>query len=159
MRRNVLLYLLVLPLLAAAGPLVPAAWAQGIPGGADSPELQAQSMPVPVSEAAAPKVDPRIRLALARTEKSEWSYAGVGRNIVLNGEEPAEIRFPVLIRTTLSDAELAELGANPDSRSGDIVTAEVLPGDIDRLASHPGILRIEASYWLAPTLDLSLIHI
>lgn len=146
----------VILFLAVSWAFIPTASAQISASGPVPGESEVLSMPVPVSELAAEKIDPRIRLLMARTDKTMLACAGMGRTIVLSGESVSGIRFPVLIRTSLSDEELAGLGAIAESRAGDIVTADVLPDNIDGLASHPGVHRIEASYWLAPALDVSI---
>lgn len=116
----------------------------------------ALALPHSIQPQAACKVDPRILFALAQQRRSEVSLSQVGRQIVMLGTSEDALTFPVLMRTTLDDAQLASLGAPPDSRAGDIVTATVRAADIDRLASDPGVLAIEASAWLAPTLDMSI---
>ncbi len=146
----------IIPVLAVSWASVMTASGQDVADMPDALALTAVSVPVPLSETAAARVDPRIRLVMSLAGKTESAYAGIGRSMVLAGESPSAIRFPVLVRSSLSDGELAALGAIVESRAGDIVTAEVLPGNMDRLASHPGVLRVEGSYWLAPSLDVSI---
>ena len=105
---------------------------------------------------AARKIDPRLLLALAQPEKSAASLQTMGKRLPILGTGPADLRFPVLIRSSLTDRELAELGAAPDSRAGNITTAEVREQDVARLASDSRLEVIEASYWLHPTLDVSV---
>ncbi len=156
MSRNTVACSLILTVLAVFCAYVLQANGEDVAGRPGAPVLTAVSVPVPLSETAAARVDPRIRLVMSLPGKTESAYAGIGRSMVLAGESPSTIRFPVLVRSSLSDGELAALGAIVESRAGDIVTAEVLPVDMDRLASHPGVLRVEGSYWLAPSLDVSI---
>ncbi len=105
---------------------------------------------------AARKIDPRILSVLAQPEKTARALRPAGRRIVLLEESPGEISFPVLIQSDLTDADLAALGAAPDSRAGDIVTARVRAKDLEIVAANPEVRAIEASYRLDPLLDVSV---
>ncbi|MFN8547303.1 MAG: S8 family serine peptidase [Candidatus Eisenbacteria bacterium] len=105
---------------------------------------------------AARKIDPRILLTMAQPRKTPDGLKEMGKRLPILGTSATDLRFPVLIRSSLSDRELAALGAPPDSRAGDITTAEVDQNDLVRLASDPRLQVIEASYWLEPTLDVSV---
>lgn len=133
------------------------AWAVPVfgPGeaAASAPEIR---LAVPLSDGAAAKVDPAIRLALSIPNKSLRTLAPIARNIEIGGTSPADPRFPVLIRTSMSDAELAAIGVARDSRAGDIVTAVVSAEDLEALASDPRVSLIEASRRLLPALDASI---
>ncbi|MEZ4653423.1 MAG: hypothetical protein R3E12_07440 [Candidatus Eisenbacteria bacterium] len=112
--------------------------------------------PTGVSAAAATKIEPRLLLAMAMPRQDEGILARMGQRIPMMGRAADDITFPVVIQSTLSDAELADLGAKPDSRVGNLVTARVAEFDLGRLASDPHVQAIEAAYWLASTLDVSI---
>ncbi len=110
----------------------------------------------PLSPAAGGKIDPRLLAALALNPARPTTQAGTAGPAVQamgSGEGPA---FPVLVRATLTDAELVALGAQVHSRVGDLVTATVAAQDLDRLAGHPDVHAVEAPYRLVPTLDASI---
>ncbi|MCC7144153.1 MAG: S8 family serine peptidase [Candidatus Eisenbacteria bacterium] len=109
-----------------------------------------------LTAAAASKIDPRLLLTMAQPVRTPSGLAGMGRRMPILGTSMQDLRYPVLIRSDLSDRELAALGAAPDSRAGEITTAEVSERDIPRLAAHPGVQAVEASYWLQPTNDVSV---
>ncbi|MBU1700448.1 MAG: S8 family serine peptidase [Candidatus Eisenbacteria bacterium] len=107
---------------------------------------------------AAAKLDPQLIMAtgLANKAMSATALKPIGERIVILGESLDDLIYPVLIRTDLSDMELAALGARPDSRAGGIVSAVIHDRDLGRLASHPGVKAIEPSYWMNANLDLSI---
>lgn len=105
---------------------------------------------------AAAKVDPRIRFAMAIRAHAPEAIAPMGRRIVVLGKTADELEFPVLVRTRLSDAELAAIGAPPDSRVGNIVTSKIAISDMERVAADPGVEAIEASAWLDNKLNVSI---
>lgn len=102
------------------------------------------------------KVDPWLRLALATPGRSLQRLTPVARNIELAGSSLDDLRYPVLLRTVLTDAELAARGVIPDSRAGDIVTATLTQGQLGTLAADPAVTLIEASRWLPSALDVSV---
>ncbi len=114
-----------------------------------------ESMRVPLA-AGAGKVDPWLRLALATPGHSVARLMPVARNIEIAGSSLDDLRYPVLLRTTLDDAELVARGVVPDSRAGDIVTATLTPGQLGMLAADPAVSLIEASRWLPSALDVSV---
>ncbi len=123
---------------------------------AEQPAGAALTLSTGLEPAAAGKIDPRIRFAMAMRPADSSVLAPMGRRIVLLGKSAEEIEFPVLIRTRLSDAQLAAIGAPPDSRAGEIVTARVAMEDLAGLAADPGVEAIEASAWLSSDLDVSI---
>lgn len=110
----------------------------------------------PLAPAAAAKVDPRLLGALAYPRDTEEFLQGTATQIAIQGTSLEDLTFPVLVRSTLTDAELAALGAPPDTRVGDIVTTRVREDALARLASDPGVQAIEASYRLDPALNISV---
>ncbi|MFB3910345.1 MAG: S8 family serine peptidase [Candidatus Eisenbacteria bacterium] len=151
--KNLTSRMALLLLLPLALPMGSAARAEGMDTTHGERSL---SRPLPVSREAARKLDPRLLLTLATPEKNARTLAPLGRQIRLLGDSFEEIRYPVLIRTSLSDAELAALGAEPDSRVGDIVTAVVTAETLELLGSDPGIDAVEASYRMEANLDVSV---
>ncbi len=109
-----------------------------------------------LTAAAASKVDPRLKMALAQPRHDDSYVTSAGRLLPIFGETAAELTFPVFIKTELNDAELAELGVARDVRVGNIVTARVSERDLNRVASHPEVAAVEAGYWLSPSLDRSI---
>ena len=114
--------------------------------------LRVRSLPA----AAKAKIDPRILFAMAQPRESEENLKLAGKNIQVYGSTAEELVFPVLIKSELTDVELAQLGAKRNSRAGDIVTAWVDELDFGRLASDPRVQAIEASYAMDNFLDQSL---
>jgi subtilisin family serine protease len=114
-----------------------------------------ESMRVPLA-AGAEKVDPWLRLALSTPGGSVARLMPVARNIEIAGSSLDDLSYPVLFRTTLNDAELAARGVVLDTRAGDIVTSTLTPGQLRTLAADPAVSLIEASRWLAATLDVSV---
>lgn len=113
------------------------------------------ALPSGVSAAAAPKLDPRLLLALSVPHEEPLLAALAGR-VPMIGPSVDDLTFPVVIQSSLSDAELAELGARTDSRIGELVTARVSERDLGRLAEHSGVRAVEAAYRLEATLDISV---
>jgi len=122
--------------------------APGVPGSI--------ALTVPMTFAAAAKIDPMIRLAMALPEKSLRNLAPIGMSIELYGESTASLRYPVLVKTSLDDAALAALGAPVGSRAGDIVTTVVDASALARLASDPRVALVEASRQIWNSLDVSI---
>ena len=114
------------------------------------------SLTVPLTAEAASKIDPMIRLAMALPDKSLRNLAPLGMSIELFGESPDALRYPVLVRTSLDDVELAAMGAPVDSRAGDIVTTVVDGAALARLASDPRVTLVEAARQIWPVLDVSI---
>ncbi len=137
--RSLLLCLLLVPLAAPRAD-------EGFP----------QILSSPLSVEARGKIDPQLVLLTSLPSRSRSDLAPLGERIVAMGEEVHDLAFPVFIRSSLTDAELAALGAEPNTRLGDIVTAVVREDDLDRLGSHPGVETIEASYRMLPALDVSV---
>ena len=75
-----------------------------------------------LTAAAASKIDPRLLLTMAQPVRTPSGLAGMGRRMPILGTSMQDLRYPVLIRSDLSDRELAALGAAPDSRAGEITT-------------------------------------
>lgn len=109
-----------------------------------------------MSASAKTKLDPGILFAVAQSRESAEDLEVAGRRLAIYGSSPADLVFPVLIQSDLTDAELADLGAKPRTRAGDIVTAMVAEADLDRIGSHPLVHAIEGSYRMATNLDQSL---
>ncbi|MEZ4649744.1 MAG: S8 family serine peptidase [Candidatus Eisenbacteria bacterium] len=109
-----------------------------------------------MSAASRAKLDPSILAALSSSRESVRELEAAGRSLAIYGTSPEELIFPVLIQSDLSDAELAGLGAKTRTRAGDIVTAMVAEGDLDRIGSHPLVHVIEGSYRMGTFLDQSL---
>ena len=114
------------------------------------------SRPVPMAPEAARKIDPNLLFAISMPNKTTRSLEPIARRISILGESPEALVFPCMIRTSLSDAELAALGARPESRVGEFVTARIAQEDLARVAADPAVLGIEAAYRLEPTLDVSV---
>lgn len=117
--------------------------------------LPAEMFSAPLSATAAAKLDPRLVVALARPLGSDEALRALGQQIALVGRSGDDLEFPVILKTELADAELAAMGAFPDSRVGSFVTTRVHESDLRRLAEHPGVEGIEASYRLYSALDIS----
>ncbi|MBD3334779.1 MAG: S8 family serine peptidase [Candidatus Eisenbacteria bacterium] len=152
MKHRLVVALITLILIGAVGP-------DAVSFAAERLEpLPAAAYASPLSQAARLKVDPALALAVTRADKAltPSALAPLARQIVILGESVDDLRYPVIIKTTLSDAELAALGAPPDTRVGQIVTSIVRARDLDRVASHPGVKAIEASRWMQPNLDESI---
>lgn len=113
------------------------------------------ALPSGVSSSAARKLDPRLMMALS-VPREESLLRALSARVPMMGASMDEIRFPVVVLSSLTDAELADLGAEVDSRIGELVTARVAERDLGTLAAHPGVRAIEASYLLEPTLDISV---
>lgn len=111
------------------------------------------------SAEAAHKVDPWLLLASSFPNRTPEGLKPLGRRLAILGTSANELRYPVLIRTSLADRELAALGAPVSSRVGDIVTSTVAERDLPRLAADHGVSYIEASYWLQSNLDLSTVEV
>ncbi|MBD3162834.1 MAG: S8 family serine peptidase, partial [Candidatus Eisenbacteria bacterium] len=114
------------------------------------------SRPIPIAPEAAGKIDPNLLLALSTPTTMSGSLKQAARKIVILGESPEAPVFPCIIRTSLDDAALASLGAAPQSRIGEFVTARIAAEDLGRVAADPGVLGIEASYRMVPSLDVSV---
>ena len=99
---------------------------------------------MPLSAMARERCDPLLILA-----------SGEARDLIPLGFRSAA-RYPVLIRSRLSDVELQRLGARPHTRTGAIVTAHIAREDLEALASHPDVLAIELTRRLTPNLDVSV---
>ncbi len=144
----------------------------GAPGMAGAVRAASASSPPPASQAdgAAGKIDPRLRAALAGpTESAARGLVGAGARVGSFGlpaqaapgtsrwsDSPGQVAFPVILRTTLSAAELAALGVRAGCRVGDLVTGAVAAGDLERVAAHPAVVSIEGAYRLEPALDASI---
>lgn len=102
------------------------------------------NMASPLSEIARERCDPRLILA-----------SGAAADLI-----PLDIRcgehFPVLIQSRLSDAELEALGAVPQTRIGEIVTARIARVDLASLAAHPDVGAIELTRPMTMSLDTSV---
>lgn len=130
----------------------------GADGAAVAPVV-ARPLAVPgISARAQAKLDPRLLYALVQPRENDEALRIAGQSLRIYGRSPQELVFPVFIDSELSDAELADLGAQRNSRAGDLVTAWVEETDLDRIASHPGVRSIEASYPMHTFLDQSLVE-
>jgi len=104
------------------------------------------------------KIDPRLHAALAlRGASAGRRSPGGGAQLSLRGDSPAEaVVLPVILRTSLSNAALIALGVEVRSRAGELVTANLAAGDLERVAAEPSVALIEGAYPLAPALDASI---
>jgi subtilisin family serine protease len=106
--------------------------------------------------AAAGKIDPRLLVARTAARGSGAGWAPAAGAQPYAQAQPAPIALPVILRTSLGDADLAALGVQVRSRVGEFVTATVAAGDLDGVAAHPEVVSIEGAYRLDPTLDASI---
>ncbi len=102
------------------------------------------------------KVDPHLTFALS-VPRTEASLRSASRVLPIYGESPEGLSFSVLIRSNLTDVELAGLGVRRNSRIGDVVTARISEAVLIQAAAHPGVQVIESEPWMYADLDRSTV--
>lgn len=123
---------------------------------AEPEALRALPLNTPFTAEAAQKLDPRLIFAEAFPRRTVGGLLPLTSRVSALGSNIDVMRYPVMIESSLSDRELAGLGAQVNTRVGDIVTAFVAARDLGLLANDPDVRYVEAAYPLQPTLDVSI---